>query len=766
MIDIALILSVVGGLLVVVAMSQPLAVALKVSPAVLLAVIGVAIGAFSTLLAPALSARGYGHIARLFAEFPIGSETLIDVFLPPLVFEAAIASDVRRMAEDAAPILVLAVVATLLTSAAIGFALWPFAGVPLVVCLLLGATVATTDPAAVLSVFRDVGAPARLTRLVEGEALLNDAAAISLFAVLLGMIVSGRAADAAQGAVEFATSFFGGALLGLVAGRALLQAIPLTRDDRLAETTLTIALAYLVFVAAERVLHVSGVVAVLTSGLTVNAFGRARINPYNWDFLRDLWDQIAFWARSLIFVLASILAPKLLVHVEWHDLLLCVILIVTALTVRLLILFVLLPPLSLARLTQPISTAYKLAIAWGGLRGALTLVLALAVTENQAVPPQVQRFVAVLATGLVLFTLLVNGTTLRAVIKLLGLDRLSPIDQVLRDQVLASTYAEMGETVREIATAHDLSPNALEKVIRPYEDWIKAANMRDAEHTELLEHDRLTIGLVALANQERVLVLRTLAQRSASPDTVQVLLSNAERLIEAARNDGRIGYKRAIEAGLAFSASQRFAYLVYRRLGVTRLLADRLGERYEMLLVTRLLVQELLPFNDARLRGLFGERLADVLAKVLQARLSYTAERLDALRRQYPRYAAALETRFLRQSALRQEEGRYQTLFDEGMIAPEVYADLQRGLAEAQTTEQRPRFDLGLDTRKLIGRLDLFSNLDDQQLDRVLKLLRAALHRSGRADCAQGRARRCSLFHCFRGGRGHLPRQAHAARLG
>ena len=76
-------------------------------------------------------------------------------------------------------------------------------------------------------------------------------------------------------------------------------------------------------------------------------------------------------------------------------------------------LFLLLPLLSLAKLTQPISTAYKLAIAWGGLRGALTLVLALAVTENRALTPEVQRFVAVLATGMVLFTLLVNGTTLQ-----------------------------------------------------------------------------------------------------------------------------------------------------------------------------------------------------------------------------------------------------------------------------------------------------------------------------------------------------------------
>ena len=125
-------------------------------------------------------------------------------------------------------------------------------------------------------------------------------------------------------------------------------------------------------------------VAVLAAGMTVSASGRTRIAPYNWSFLVDLWEQVAFWAHSLIFLLASILVPKLLVDLQFRDVALLFILIVAAFAGRLAVLFLLLPMLSLARLTQPISTAYKVAIAWGGLRGALTLVLALAVTDNGA----------------------------------------------------------------------------------------------------------------------------------------------------------------------------------------------------------------------------------------------------------------------------------------------------------------------------------------------------------------------------------------------
>jgi monovalent cation:H+ antiporter, CPA1 family len=724
MLNIVLLLAVLATLLVVVAVSQPVAVRLKVAPVVLLAVIGVAIGAVSAVLVHTPLFARFGDFAGLFADLPVGAETFIYVFLPLLVFEGAITVDVRRMLEDAAPILMLAVVATVVCTAVVGFALWPIAGLPLVVCLLLGSVVATTDPAAVIAVFRDVGAAARLTRLVEGEALLNDAAAIVMFTVLLGVIVSGQQPNLLVGEEQFLVSFFGGAALGLLAGRALLQLIPWTRDDRLAEATLTVALPYLVFIAAEQVVHVSGVVAVLCAGLTVSAFGRSRITPYNWSFIRDLWAQIAFWAHSLVFVLASILVPKLLLDMQFHDVMLLAALIVAVFAARILVLFLLLPLLSLAKLTEPISTAYKLAIAWGGLRGALTLVLALAVTENPALKPEIQRFVAVLATGLVLFTLLVNGTTLRFVIRLLRLDQLSPVDQALRDRVLALSYTEVAETIRSTANEHEISLLAVTSALAPYEAGMAAAKTPGATEAGLTDHQRLAIGLVALGNQERMLALEIMAERAASPITVQALLRNAEALGEGARSGGRLGYQRRAEAALAFPFSFAAAYFFYRRFGIVRFLADRLGDRFEMLLVTRLLIQELTGAHAVRSRSIFGERVVELIDVILKVRLKRTTAALEALRRQYPQYAAALEARFLRQSAMRREMGRYDALFQEGLIAAEVYEDL-KGSVEDRKREARPRFDLGLDTRELIGRLDLFADLSDQQLERVQKLLKA-----------------------------------------
>ena len=724
MFDTALVLLVIAGLLVVVGVSQPLALRLGLPPSVLLAAIGVAIGALPGLLHRLDPSGSVYTAATLFTDLPVSPEAFIYVFLPLLVFEAGIATDVRRTVDDAVAILFLAVIATLITTAVIGVVLWPFAQVPLVVCLLLGAIVATTDPAAVIAVFRDVGAPARLTRLIEGEALLNDAAAISLFAVLLAMIASGQEPDTLVGLRQFTVSFVGGGIIGIISGRLLLRVISRVGDDRLAEATSTLACTYLAFIAAERLFHASGVVAALAAGLTVSAVGPARIAPQNWIFLTEIWEQIAFWARSLIFILASILVPRLLADFELRDLFLLVMLIAAAVGARIFLLFALLPLLERLGFTQRIDAAYKFAIIWGGMRGALTLVLALAVTRNSDLPESVQRFVAILATGFVLFTLFVNGTTLRFVITLLGLDRLSAKDEALRDRILSLSHAEARDVANHIALTHSLSPSAVERVIAPYEAEIAGKRATATPHGALSQRDSLSIALVALGNQERALVLEMLTDRIATPAAVQVLLAKADAIKEAARSDERRGYFRASEAALAFPMSFHIAYFLYRWLGFVRPLTERLADRVELLLIMRFVVERLRPFNNQQIRSLFGEPIANVIADILDQRRDAVAGALDALRRQYPDYLAELESLFLRQSMLRHEMARYRSLFEEGLIAKEVYDDLRHNVVDARIAHQRPRFDIGLDIHRLVRRLDILAGLNEQELDRVCHLLR------------------------------------------
>src|SRR5580704_2696125 len=137
MFDAAFVLLVIAVLLAIVAICQPLAARMKLPPSVVLGVVGVALGGFPVILSGFGGSARIDAFADLFVGLPVSSATFIYVFLPLLVFEAGIGTDVRRTLQDAAPILLLAVIATVITTAVIGLALWPFANVSLVVCLLL-----------------------------------------------------------------------------------------------------------------------------------------------------------------------------------------------------------------------------------------------------------------------------------------------------------------------------------------------------------------------------------------------------------------------------------------------------------------------------------------------------------------------------------------------------------------------------------------------------------------------------------------------------
>src|SRR5690606_6213515 len=172
--DIALVVVAVALLLLLVAVLQPLAIRLTLPHTVLLAVCGLAIGAL-IVAGQATSLQGLtADMLRAMGEIALPSEALTHLFLPTLLFEAGLALNVRRVLDDFWAIFVLAVVAVVVTTLAIGFSLGMVSELTLAVCLLIGAIVATTDPSAVVGLFRDVGAPRRLGILIDGESLLND----------------------------------------------------------------------------------------------------------------------------------------------------------------------------------------------------------------------------------------------------------------------------------------------------------------------------------------------------------------------------------------------------------------------------------------------------------------------------------------------------------------------------------------------------------------------------------------------------------------
>ncbi len=394
----------------------------------------------------------------------IPPEGFLYVFLPPLLFAGGLTVDVRRLYDDIAPVLVLAIIAVLVGTFAVGLTLNVMTGMSLVLCLLVGAICAPTDTAAVLGIFSDIGAPSRLTVIVEGESLFNDAAAIALFVVLLEVATGRHQPSLWAGVFEFTWGFAGGIILGFLMARIAGFVISQFRGAAVTEITISVAFAYLTFVLGQSYFEVSGIIAVVTAAMVFAADVRTRLSPGTWETLQVTWRQLEFWGTSLLFVLAAMLAPRMFGEVLMSDLVAIAGVFVAALAARALVLWGFMPALSWFGLSQPISAEYKAVLCWGGIRGAVTVALALlAATElASAAGPgnqltQGARFVFVMAMGFVLATLFIQAPTLRPLMKFLKLDKLTPEERLVRDRVMALSRARVREGLTTVAKTLGLS---------------------------------------------------------------------------------------------------------------------------------------------------------------------------------------------------------------------------------------------------------------------------------------------------------------------
>lgn len=729
----------VSGLLALVSFLPPLAARLRVPYTVLLAGVGVALGGLIQAFAGTAGAGPFGDFLRSLGDIDMSSEALLYIFLPVLLFETALAVNVRRLFDDIGPILLLAVVAVFVCTFAVGFALSLFTHVGLVACLLLGSIVATTDPAAVVGVFRDLGAPRRLTMLVEGESLLNDAAAIALFTLLLGLLTSKAQGGAVEAATEFLRDFAGGVVTGYLCGRLACVLVEPVRDQPMAEITLTVALAYLSYVLADHYVGASGVVAVVTAALVVGSVGRTRISPTTWDALEHVWRQLGFWANSLIFLMTAILVPRLLGSIGWVDVGLVLVVVASATVARAAVLFGLLPLLSAAGLAQRVSHAYKAVMLWGGLRGAVSLTLALAVTENYRVPERVQGFVAVMVTGFVFYTLFVNGTTLRAVIRLLRLDQLSPMEHAMRNRALALSLAGVRERVERVARHYEVDEAAIESTVSGYADRLSVIDRERGAEAPLSSEQRVTIGLAILVNREEELYYAHFKEGVLSRAVAELLTGRTGRLLDAVKAQGRAGYRAFEEPFIAFTPWMRVASLLHRRLGIHGPLSRRLAMRFEILSAVRTSVRELLDFTRGKIAQVLGDDVSFELEGMLTVRLGMVEQALAALKLQYPDYALVLQSRYLGRAALRMEQADYRALQAESIISQEILIDLERDLqGRRRTLDRLPKLDLRLDLHDLVGRVPLFDGLETNRLADIASLLRPRLALPGELVVRRG----------------------------
>ncbi|QCO57512.1 cyclic nucleotide-binding domain-containing protein (plasmid) [Pseudorhodobacter turbinis] len=723
--DIIVITTIIASLFLLIGAAEPLAKHLRLPYAVIIALLGIMVAAAATFFLRTDLTDALNPIAVAILALPIRSNVFLYVFLPTLVFQVTLGLNLRRMADDWVPILVLAVVAVFVATFVVGYSLAYVSSLSLAAALLVGAIVSTTDPSAVVSIFRSISAPRRLARIIEGESLLNDAAAIALAAVFMQYVRTNSPDPSVQSALaQFPVLLVGGAVVGWIAARITIWIMALFSRYELAVISVSITLPYLSYIIAEQSVGASGVIAVVVAAMTLQLTGPGRLPPGTWQNLRDVWGLLAHWAGALIFILAALLIPRMLETVQWSDLGLIIVVVGAAIFARAIILYGLLPLLTRLGLSPKVERPYRVAIMWGGLRGAVTLSLALAVTESLTIPPEIKRQVAVLATGFTLFTLLVQGTTLRLVIGWLGLDKLSPLDNALYNQVIAVALQTVREDLAKVTENYDLTKETVRAEAKKFGERLELAVKSADDKTEILDRDRITLGLIALASAERDSLLTRFRDRTISAGLSERLLSDADALIEGSRFAGRDGYKAASNRSLGFGRWLRLAVFLHNRLRFSRPLAHITATRFGLLLSQRLVLRDLHGFIDGRIRRIHGRRVAELLHAMLERRIERVEQALDGLRLQYPGYAEEMERRFIRRVALRLEEREYDTLMEDGLIGEEVHSALTLDIgARRDRAEASPLLDLAMQKKELVRQFPLFSDMDDAVLNRLARNL-------------------------------------------
>ena len=443
-------------------------------------------------------------------------QVVVFLFLPALVFAAALGIDLRAFVSNAGAILALAVVAFVVSAVLVGLTLHVLLGTALVVAFLFGVLISATDPVAVVAIFRQLGVPRRLLTIVEGESLLNDGVAIVLFAILLEAATGGSISLLA-GVVDFLSVFVGGAVVGAVLGLAAACVLPWL--DRLPAVALSLALAYGSFVLADEVLGFSGVLATAAAGMVLSGFGSSRATAEVREAWDQTWEALDYVANALLFLLIGLVLDPGLLADNLGAIVLTVVAVLVARTAAVLPVVWLLE--RLAHVPR-VGRRNEAVLVWGGLRGGVALALALALPEELA-----ERDVLVALTGgVVLATLLLNATTISWLVHRLGLDRASPVDRFLAAVARLSGVQHARQRVGQLGLADaDQLAERLDEAERTARDELHAL--------ELTEDQELRVVLGRALHIERSTYQQLADEGLLPPDVTRALLRQVDDEVDA-----------------------------------------------------------------------------------------------------------------------------------------------------------------------------------------------------------------------------------------
>ncbi len=419
-------------------------------------------------------------VAHLFPAPELNRSLLFSIFLPGLIFEAAFHIDFQELWRNRVTVTSLAIPGVIASTVLTAVALTPLAelldfapGLTWRHALVFGALISATDPVAVVALFRRLGIPRRLALLLEGESLLNDGTGIVFFTLSLS-IFAGVAVTAGALALEFVTVVGMGALIGLGLGLAV-STVLRHIDDPMIELSLTTIAAYGSFVAADQFGY-SGVIATVAAGILCGNYGaRTGMAPSTRVAAETFWEYVSFALNSVVFLLIGLEVPLRSLVSSWLSIVVAYLIVTLARAVLIQVVWRL-----VGWTRERFPWSWSVVLTWGGLRGALPMVLALGLPADFPLRAEIVS----ITFGVVILSILGQGLTMPSLLRRLGIvsreDERGVYD-VLRGELQTAFAAS--EEIERLERLGSLAPNSAQRLKEEYGQRIEQIRKEIAELT-------------------------------------------------------------------------------------------------------------------------------------------------------------------------------------------------------------------------------------------------------------------------------------------